>query len=46
MYCASGADRKIYSNVTEAKIDQSIWFSIPHDQIVELFFIKIDLKIC
>ena len=46
MYCASGAYRRICPNVTEAKIDQSIWSSIPHYEIVQLFFFKINLKPC
>ena len=40
MYCASVEDRRICCNVPEAKFDQSMWSSISHYQMVELYSFK------
>ena len=40
MYCANGRDRRICYNVPEAKFDQSMWSSISHHQLVELYSFK------
>ena len=40
MYCASDGDRRICCNVSEARLDQSMWSTISHYQMVEIFSFK------